>query len=290
MSLSLLQSAEKEDCGIPMNELNIVQLRKERLPKEIAAEAYSIIGHRKTQQDFAGTFAGPDRVLAVLCDGMGGLMGGERASREAAGMLLKDYETKQPSKNFADFLCREAVRMDSRVHGLKSRDGRRLDAGTTAVAVVVSKDGTTDWMSVGDSRIYLLRGDSLKQLTRDQNYRCLLEDSLRKGEITQEHYDQEIQGKMAEALTSYLGMGNIKKIGRSRQGIALKPGDQILLCSDGLYKSLSSDQIKAMLIDNQIDARVSVRRLADMALAKAVKKQDNTTVVLIQYHGKKTEE
>ena len=84
MSLSLLHSAEKEDCGIPMNELNIVQLRKERLPKEIAAEAYSIIGHRKTQQDFAGTFAGPDRVLAVLCDGMGGLMGGERASREAA--------------------------------------------------------------------------------------------------------------------------------------------------------------------------------------------------------------
>ena len=158
------------------------------------------------------------------------------------------------------------------------------------MAVVVSKDGTAEWMSVGDSRIYLLRGDSLKQLTRDQNYRCLLEDSLRKGEITQEHYDQEIQGKMAEALTSYLGMGNIKKIGRSRQGIALKPGDQILLCSDGLYKSLSSDQIKAMLIDNQIDARVSVRRLADMALAKAVKKQDNTTVVLIQYHGKKTEE
>jgi serine/threonine protein phosphatase PrpC len=45
-----------------------------------------------------------------------------------------------------------------------------------------------------------------------------------------------------------------------------------------------------MLIDNQIDARVSVRRLADMALAKAVKKQDNTTVVLIQYHGRKTEE
>ncbi|RKJ03951.1 serine/threonine-protein phosphatase [bacterium D16-54] len=273
-----------------MNELNIVQLRKERLPGELAAEAYSIIGDRKTQQDFAGTFAGPDRVLAVLCDGMGGLMGGERASREAAGMLLKDYETKQPSKNFADFLCREAVRMDARVHGLKSRDGRRLDAGTTVVAAVVSKDGMAEWMSVGDSRIYLLRGDRFKQLTRDQNYRCFLEDSLRRGEITQEYYDQETKGRMAEALTSYLGIGNIKRIGKSRQEILLKPGDQLLLCSDGLYKSLSSDQIKAMLIDNQIDVRVSVRRLVDMALAKASKKQDNTTVILIQYHGKKTEE
>lgn len=95
---------------------------------------------------------------------------------------------------------------------------------------------------------------------------------------------------MAEALTSYLGIGNIKRIGKSRQEILLKPGDQLLLCSDGLYKSLSSDQIKAMLIDNQIDVRVSVRRLVDMALAKASKKQDNTTVILIQYHGKKTEE
>lgn len=288
--MSLSHFAEKEDYGIPMNELNIVQLRKERLPGELAAEAYSIIGDRKTQQDFAGIFAGPDRVLAVVCDGMGGLMGGERASREAAGMLLKDYEAKQPSKNFADFLCREAVRMDAKVHGLKSRDGRRLDAGTTAVAVVVSKDGTAEWMSVGDSRIYLLRGGRFKQLTRDQNYRCFLEDSLRKGEITQEYYDQETKGRMAEALTSYLGIGNIKKIGKSRQEILLKPGDQMLLCSDGLYKSLSSDQIKAMLIDNQIDARVSARRLVDMALAKAVKKQDNTTVILIQYHGKKTEE
>lgn len=180
--------------------------------------------------------------------------------------------------------------MDARVHGLKSRDGRRLDAGTTVVAAVVSKDGMAEWMSVGDSRIYLLRGDRFKQLTRDQNYRCFLEDSLRRGEITQEYYDQETKGRMAEALTSYLGIGNIKRIGKSRQEILLKPGDQLLLCSDGLYKSLSSDQIKAMLIDNQIDVRVSVRRLVDMALAKASKKQDNTTVILIQYHGKKTEE
>ena len=194
-----------------MNELNIVQLRKERLPKEIAAEAYSIIGHRKTQQDFAGTFAGPDRVLAVLCDGMGGLMGGERASREAAGMLLKDYETKQPSKNFADFLCREAVRMDSRVHGLKSRDGRRLDAGTTAVAVVVSKDGTAEWMSVGDSRIYLLRGDSLKQLTRDQNYRCFLEDSFEKGRSPRSITIKRYRGKWLRRLPAILAWGALRR-------------------------------------------------------------------------------
>ncbi len=273
-----------------MNELNIVQLRKEQLPAEISVEAYSIIGNRKTQQDYAGVLAEPDRVLAVLCDGMGGLSGGERASREAVNTLLKDYQTKRPSGDFADFLCREAVRMDAKVHGLKAADGNRLDAGTTIVSVVVGRDGTAEWMSVGDSRIYLLRGDDLKQLTRDQNYRTFLETSLRNGEITREHFDRESKGRMAEALTSYLGIGNIKKIGRSRRQIALKPGDQLLLCSDGLYKSLSSDQIKAMLTDNQIDARVSAKRLVDMALAKAVKKQDNTTVVLIQYYGGKMEE
>ena len=69
-----------------------------------------------------------------------------------------------------------------------------------------------------------------------------------------------------------------------------EPGDQLLMSSDGLYKSLSPQQMKAMLTDNQIDARVSAKRLVHMALEQAVKKQDNTTVVLIQYRGRKTEE
>lgn len=290
MNLSLLHFAGKEERGSLMSENNILLFRKGQAPRQIVAEAHSILGNRKSQQDFAGILTYPDRILAVLCDGMGGLRGGERASRAAATMLLEDYDRKRPVEGVMDFLCAEAVRMDARVHGLTTEDGKRLDAGTTMIAAIVGTDGRTEWISVGDSRIYLLRKGVLSQLTRDHNYRSYLEDALRKGTITQAHYDQEINSRMVEALTSYLGSGNLTQIDRCRTQLQLEPGDQLLLSSDGLYKSLSPQQIKAMLTDNQIDARVSAKRLVYMALEQAVKKQDNTTVVLIQYRGRKTEE
>ena len=87
-----------------------------------------------------------------------------------------------------------------------------------------------------------------------------------------------------------MGRGRLEQIGRSQNSLKLEPGDQLLLCSDGLYKSLNPHQIRAMLTDNRVDVRVSGKRLTDMALAQAVKTQDNTTIVLIQYLGRKTEE
>lgn len=257
MNLSLLHFAGKEERGSLMSENNILRFRKGQAPGQIAAEAHSILGNRKSQQDFAGILTYPDRILAVLCDGMGGLRGGERASRTAATMLLEDYDRKRPVEGVMDFLCAEAVHMDARVHGLTTEDGKRLDAGTTMVAAVVGADGRAEWISVGDSRIYLLRKGVLTQLTRDHNYRSYLEDALRKGAITQAHYDQEINGRMVEALTSYLGSGNLTQIDCCRTQLQLEPGDQLLMSSDGLYKSLSPQQMKAMLTDNQIDARVS---------------------------------
>lgn len=256
----------------------------------ITAEAYSILGHRKSQQDFAGLLSNPHRVLGVLCDGMGGLQGGERASMTAVTMVLEDCEKEETGTDCADFLCREAVRIDEAVYRMTTPEGKSLGAGTTVVAAQVDEDGLVWWISVGDSRIYLYRGGELTQLTRDHNYRNFLEDSLEKGEITRDYFDREIQGRMAEALTSYIGRGQVEQIDRNLQPLRLQEGDQLLLCSDGLYKSLNQRQIEAMLTDNQIDVRVSAKRLVNMALAKAVKKQDNTTVILIQYHGRKTEE
>ncbi len=273
-----------------MTESNILRQNRGQLPGELAVTAYSILGQRKSQQDFAGVLTDRDKVLAVLCDGMGGLKGGERASKTAVTMLMREFEKAGPESRFADFLCRQAVLMDTSVHALTTADGEPLNAGTTVVAAVASRDGQVEWMSVGDSRIYLLHGDTLTQLTRDHNYRCYLEDSLSRGKITREHYEKEVRGRMAEALTSYLGRGRLEQIGRSQNSLKLEPGDQLLLCSDGLYKSLNPHQIRAMLTDNRVDVRVSGKRLTDMALAQAVKTQDNTTIVLIQYLGRKTEE
>ena len=272
-----------------MNDSNIIVKQNSDGKSPVTAAAFSIIGHREYQQDFAGLVTEDRTTLAVICDGMGGLNGGERASREAVQLLLEDYEREQPSQQFTEFLCQEAARMDHLVCGLTNSQGQPLKAGSTTVSVMIH-DGELYWMSVGDSRIYVLRGTSIVPVTRDHNYRRELEDMLAKGEITKERFQSETATRRADALTSYLGMGGLRRLERNMQPFVLEKGDMVLLCSDGLYKSLDEHQIQAMILDNQASLTVAVRRMVRMAKELAVKSQDNTTAVLLRYEGMPGEE
>jgi protein phosphatase len=141
-----------------------------------------------------------------------------------------------------------------------------------------------DWMSVGDSRIYILRRGSMVAVTRDHNYRRELEDMLQSGTIDRGYYEQEIRTRKAEALTSYLGMDGLRRMERNTQPFSLEDGDLIMMCSDGVYKSLAHEQMQAMLEDNSVNTQVAARRLVKMALAQAKRSQDNTTAIVIEYH------
>ena len=264
-----------------MSETNVIEEHFNG-SRETEASVYSIIGHREYQQDYACLLADPENTLGVICDGMGGLNGGELASRTAAGILAEDYRSMEPETDVCAFLRREAVKMDKAVFNLRDERGGSMKAGSTAVAVVGPKDKLY-WMSVGDSRIYILRDDSMMAVTRDHNYRLELQEALEHGEISQETFETEAGTRMAEALISYLGMGGLSRIECNAQPFQLESGDTVLLCSDGLYKSLDEHQIKAMLTDSLVSARVAAKRLVQMALEKAVKSQDNTTAIVIKY-------
>lgn len=272
-----------------MSDTNVIQQIGSGKDGQISAAAYSIIGHREYQQDYAGLLVEPDQALAVVCDGMGGLNGGERASREAVAALLADYRNNPPGDHFSEFLCAEAAKMDALVHGLQDETGAPLKAGSTVVSVIV-RDGMLYWMSVGDSRIYVLREDTMVPVTKDHNYRRELEEALARGDVSREQFEKESHTRKAEALTNYLGMGGLRRIEWNAQPFRLEDGDEILLCSDGLYKSLDVHQIKAMLLDNRASVRVAAKRLVRMALDQAVKSQDNTTVILMEYHNTQSEE
>ncbi|MCI6885635.1 MAG: protein phosphatase 2C domain-containing protein [Lachnospiraceae bacterium] len=263
--------------------MNIVEERQEDNPWfEIGAS--SILGTRNYQQDYAYFYTGEKCVLGVVCDGMGGLEGGERASRTAVELMIRDFHSTSNLGFVPDFLARTARRMDQAVGALEGKNGKPLRAGTTLVAAYC-RENQMYWVSVGDSKIYVIRGGEIISLNREHNYRLALQMQLESGLIDQAFYQKEERKPQAEALISFIGMDPAKYIDGNQKPQILQPGDIIMLCSDGIYKSLNESQVHAMVRDNDLDMKIAADRVTAMAMRYGVRGQDNTTAVLMKYLG-----
>ncbi len=263
--------------------MNIVEERREKNPRfEIGSS--SIIGTRSYQQDYGYVYTSSEEVMGIVCDGMGGLEGGERASRTAVEQMIQDFHNLRGDVPISEFFKRTAQRMDQAVCALTGRDGKPLKAGTT-LAAAYCKGSQMYWVSVGDSKIYLIRGNEIRSVNREHNYRLMLQMQLEAGMIDQAFYIKEEKTPQAEALISFIGMDHVKYIDVNTSPIELKPEDIIAVCSDGIYKSLNESQVCAMILDNDLDMNIAADRLTAMALRYGVRGQDNTTAILMKYRG-----
>ena len=247
----------------------------------IQTGAYSIIGDRPSQQDSYCCTGDGNLLLASVCDGMGGMAGGERASQTAVRSLVNGIRNAIPLKeNEIPATLRQCLEeADREVTQLCDASGNPLYAGTTAVAVMMVENRMY-WGSVGDSRIYYLSGGEITTLTRMHNYNLKLDEMYRTGEISLEERERE-RGR-GEALISFLGIGNLPLADVSAEPCVMKKGDMVLLCSDGLYKSLNDAQILAIVEESGENMQIAAGRLCNEALRLSVAKQDNTTVVILR--------
>lgn len=245
----------------------------------------SVIGARESQQDSCYVDVEEDgNAIGIICDGMGGLAGGEIASQNAVRMFIEDYEqVRHEYTNFYSFFLEEMIEIDSMVAELTDEAGNLLSAGTTLVAVSV-KNGNVQWVSVGDSKIYILRDNQLYSMAREHNYLALLNQRLQEGSISEEEYASEV-GRGA-ALISYLGMGNISLIDAYPNPLELMDGDIILLCSDGLYKALTEQQITEIIHNYSGNLDAAVAALQEQAAMAAGRTQDNTSIVMLSYRAR----
>lgn len=247
----------------------------------------SIVGTRKYQQDSAIAIDDNtmrenkyQKCIAVLCDGMGGMDSGDIASAISAKTLFNDYIKISPT-HLPDFFLREVKKIDKIVSGLTNEKNEVLNSGSTLVSVAI-ENGNMYWVSVGDSRIYLIRGNKMVQLTTDHNYYYLLRQQAENGMISFEEAENNPKG---EALISYIGLGHDGEIGGNQKPIQLRAGDLILLCSDGLYKALSDQEIYDIVSSCNNNVTSVATALTSATMMKQRKTQDNTTVVLIKYNG-----
>lgn len=239
----------------------------------------SSLGDRADQQDSAGYLIDDDGGTVIVCDGMGGHRGGKLASRIGVESFLDrvgTLTTGNINKDLIEIVCD----IDEDIAELKDTDGDYLRAGSTLVAVII-KLNELFWVSVGDSRAYILRGEEFIQITEDHTYELALKENIKAGTITEEFYNEEID--KSEALISFLGAGELPIISSNESAFRLQSGDKIILMSDGLYKNLTDDYIKAILVNfkNPAESLTSLDFQSMRNAHKQEKRRDNLTIALI---------
>lgn len=239
------------------------------------------IGSRNEQQDsFAFShiedvsLVKRSGVLAVLADGMGGLAMGKEASECVVKTTMALHESSQQETSPIDILQQAVASANQNVLTMARNAGVEGEAGSTLVAAIV-KDQQLYWTSVGDSRIYLNRSGELVQLTMDQNYGSELLQRVADGKMTMEEAQSNPD---RAALINYIGNQDIRAADRNLRPFPISDGDWIILCSDGLFGTLTDNEIRHDLFGDPND---SCERLIQKIVGRKKPHQDNTSVLIL---------
>ncbi len=233
----------------------------------------SRIGGRVTNQDRTGYSYTRNAGFFLVADGLGGHPQGEVASQMALQVMtgLFQNDAKTGIKNPHDFLETAIKIADRRIHQYSIEKGMSDSPRTTLVAALIQEGGVS-WIHCGDSRLYLVRDGELLAKTRDHSY-----FEQKQGHSTDEKLSVDVNRNM---LFTCLG-SPIPPVFEISGPVGLKEGDKILLCSDGLWGSLSDVEIVYDLVNKTVaDA---VRDLVNKALTKAGSNSDNVTALAIEW-------
>lgn len=241
-------------------------------------------GARKQQEDyFATTEPSLETVeshggfLAVVADGMGGHSDGALASLTAVNTFMAEYLKKDEDETVAQALHRALLQSNQALLTVKGLGAAGDDMGTTLLAAVV-QGRHLYWMSVGDSRLYRSRRKRLEVINEEHSYGAELDAKVAAGQMSVVEADS--QANKRHMLTSYLGIERIPKINLSRVPLELQPGDQILLCTDGLNNTLSDADVQRCLA-GEGTAHEKCEKMGLLVRGKCKPGQDNVTIVLL---------
>jgi protein phosphatase len=201
--------------------------------------------------------------LYAVADGMGGHRAGEVASATA-------IETLQDAYLGGQRLEQAVAAANAAVFAKGAGDASMRGMGTTLTAIALQGDSTALLGHVGDSRAYLMRDGSVTQVTDDHS---LVEQLVREGRLTPEEAHNHPQRAI---ITRALGVDSEVEVDTFR--VDLKPGDRLLICSDGLTNMLSDDTI-AVTLRRHADPQQAADILVDMA--NQAGGDDNITVVIL---------
>jgi serine/threonine protein phosphatase PrpC len=218
---------------------------------------------------------GPKGALLLVCDGMGGAAAGEVASQMAVDSISTALAVSEPLERdaFARRLRRAIEDANDRIYAQSRDNQNERGMGTTCTAVALV-DSTLVLGQIGDSRCYLLRGDRLVQVTKDQSLAWQL---IEAGAMTPE------EAKAFEHANIILqALGVQERVDVALSQVPLRKGDVVLVSSDGLHGPVSDEEILHILKD-EADVRLACEKLVARALER--EGPDNITVVVARFDG-----
>ena len=207
----------------------------------------------------------------VVADGLGGHGGGEVASQLAVDGFLATWDPRAPLTAAA--LTTGLAAAAAAIHARQAQDARLSGMRTTLVAL--ASDGETAlWAHVGDSRLYILRDGRVHFQTADHSVPQAL---VRAGELTpaevRHHPDRN-------RLLRVVGDGKPLRPDLAASPFAVRPGDAFLLCSDGLWESVTEGEMEVALA-KATDAADWVQHMELCLRRRAAPSQDNYTALAI---------
>lgn len=235
---------------------------------------------RTNNEDAVRAETTPPWTVAVLADGMGGYSAGEVASALAVECITRSLAQSarqravqaSPARTNTvhKALARSLQEANATICAHASAHSHCRNMGTTVVAAVFTHDKLVV-AHLGDSRAYLWRCGTLRQLTHDHSW---LQEQIDSGRLSDEAAARSTRGHL---ITRALGVAPQAR--PTLREVRLEAGDRVLLCSDGLSDLVSASAIAALLATHQ-PLETQAQRLIDKANAQGGR--DNISVILVE--------
>jgi len=237
---------------------------------------------RSINEDFCGIFK--EDGLAIVCDGMGGHNAGAEASRLSVTTIRYMYRFLDPSihNDIAwDLIAQDlepaarlvsSIRLANRnVYNKSIQQSELMGMGTTVSALAI-RDDLAVISHVGDSRVYRFRQEKMDLLTEDHTW---VNELIQDEEIDRE---EAKNFQKQNVITRAIGMNGSIKIDVRIESV--QQGDLFLICTDGLTKALSDEEIERIIQFNRGNFDHTLRHLIDTSTMKDG--SDNITAVLVE--------
>ena len=245
-----------------------------------------LLGSRKAQEDSYAFSIISDRqgdvekLLVVIADGLGGHTSGQEASQMAVAAFIEEFFQHTPRADGNDaFALHESLMFanESIAESIDKSDGDLDGMGTTLLAATVSRT-CLQWISVGDSPLFLFRDGALQRLNADHSMRPFIAQEIAEGRLAAEAMHVHPQRNV---IRSALLGEEIPLIDAPCSPFSLNPRDILLFASDGL-QVLDEDSLTARLAESQDQtAPQLIRNLLAAIEERANPKQDNVTIAAV---------